>query len=665
MQHPAVRSGKVLLLDTTMRDGEQTNEVEYEIDALQVIGKKLDEIGVDITEVPFPASSEGCFQEAQTLCKSGLKAETLGLSRAVSSDIDKVVEAGADSALIFISLDPLSLEHKYKGKTLEYAIDRATKAIKYAKEKGLKVETVVETSSRVDVNVLRDFFSKAVDAGTDRVAMADTIGEMLPSEITEKVTKVKEVVGDTPIGVHCHNDLGMATANALTAYEAGAAEIHVTGIGLGERTGLCGIESIIAGLKKFYQVTKYDISKARELAGYLSETLDRPINPKAPVIGEQAIQHDNPIAYLHISDTPLITGPAENKAGRNVIITDSTAIDSIPTETITEKTLLNCQRVAREVDRVGVQYIDAGHPAGSENEKTRSQAICSAGLKAKTICTAKAMNDEVDVVLDVGASSVRFEIGSTLYSDEAGKTIDAIKYAKQQGLEVEVGVVFDSGVDTRKIQMFFKDAQEAGCDRMMINDKYGILRPTTTNEMVGKIKAVVDKPLLVKCNNAYDMGCANALTAYMAGAEGICTSTNGLGEGAGNPDLANILVGLRLKDNIEKYTLSGLYRLSQYVELVSHIPVPTKAPITGRDAFTHKAGVHTSAVTRLCQLYEVFEPELVGRTRVILQDELGGITSLEDRFRKMGMEVADAPDRLKLYMEKIKAGKVKLPPKTG
>ena len=285
------------ILDTTLREGEQTPGVYFRLEDKIKIARKLDEFGVDFIEAGHPRVSDEIRQAVGEIAKLNLDANILAHSRAVEADVDLARQCDADWVGIFFSVRDKRLEEQFR-KNIDQAVELVTQVVSYAKAHGLKVRYTPEDTVRSPwENVVR--VAKAAEtAGADRISVADTVGIMTPSRMFKFFTNLRNEV-KIPINVHCHNDLGMAVANSLAAYEAGAALIDVTVNGLGERTGIADIAPLTTALTTQYgHENRWELSLLPELSGMVEDACGMPVSPQYPIVGENAFRHN---AGLHVA----------------------------------------------------------------------------------------------------------------------------------------------------------------------------------------------------------------------------------------------------------------------------------------------------------------------------------------------------------------------------
>lgn len=286
----------VKILDTTLRDGEQTPGVALTVDEKIRIAKRLDSLGVDTMEVAFPVSSPGERKVAHELHELNLNSNVCGLARALRKDVDAAIDADVDYIHTFIGTSPLHREYKLK-MSKEEVLEKAVDTVEYIKDHGITAEFSAEDATRTEYEYLKEVYRAVEDAGADCIDVPDTVGVMIPSSMNYLISKLKEDI-KIPIAVHCHDDFGLAVANSLSAVEAGAEEVHATINGLGERAGNASLEEVVMAL-----ITRYGIKmniKTPLLVG-ISEFVSRITGVKMPpnkaIVGENAFAHE---AGIHV-----------------------------------------------------------------------------------------------------------------------------------------------------------------------------------------------------------------------------------------------------------------------------------------------------------------------------------------------------------------------------
>ena len=302
---------RIRIFDTTLRDGEQTPGISLSPDQKLAIAKKLDILGVDAIEAGFPVISEGEFKAVKMIASEGLSAEICGLARTSRKDIDAAVDAGLNYIHTFIATSDIHLEYKLK-MTREQALEKAIDAVQYGKSRGLQVEFSAEDATRTDRTFLKHVFSEVAKAGADRIDIPDTVGYSTPEYIAE-ITRDAIEVTKLPISVHCHNDFGLAVANALSGIRAGAKCAHVTINGIGERAGNAALEEFVMALKCLPSDQKYETGIKSELlyetSRFISKTVGIIVQPNKAIVGTNAFGHESGIHTHGVLSNPLTYEP--------------------------------------------------------------------------------------------------------------------------------------------------------------------------------------------------------------------------------------------------------------------------------------------------------------------------------------------------------------------
>ena len=302
---------KIRIFDTTLRDGEQTPGVALTPDQKLAIAQKLDELGVDAIEAGFPIISEGEMAAIKSITRAGLKAEICGLARTEKKDIDAAVEAGLKYIHTFIATSDIHLKYKLKI-TREQALEKAVDAVQYAKSLGLQVEFSAEDATRTDREFLKKVFKAVTEAGADRLDIPDTVGYSTPQYIAE-ITRDTIEATHLPVSVHCHNDFGLAVANAISAIQAGAQCAHVTINGIGERAGNASLEELVMGLQCLQFDKKYETNINTKLlyetSRFISKTVGVQVQPNKAIVGDNAFGHESGIHTHGVLSNPLTYEP--------------------------------------------------------------------------------------------------------------------------------------------------------------------------------------------------------------------------------------------------------------------------------------------------------------------------------------------------------------------
>ena len=302
---------KVRIFDTTLRDGEQTPGVSLSPEKKLNIAKKLDALGIDAIETGFPVISDGERNAVKMITSENLNSELCGLTRTNKKDIDAAVDCGLNYIHTFIATSDIHLEYKLK-MTREQALEKAIDAVEYGKSRGLQVEFSAEDATRTDRVFLKQIFSEVAKAGADRIDIPDTVGYSTPQYIAE-ITKDAIDATKLPVSVHCHNDFGLAVANAISGIQAGAECAHVTINGIGERAGNASLEELVMALNslQFEQTWETNINKELlyETSRYVSKIVGITVQPNKAIVGENAFGHESGIHTHGVLSNPLTYEP--------------------------------------------------------------------------------------------------------------------------------------------------------------------------------------------------------------------------------------------------------------------------------------------------------------------------------------------------------------------
>jgi len=313
---------KVKIVDTTLRDGEQTAGVVFAKEEKIYIAKLLDEIGVEQIEAGVPVMGGDEKDVIKKIVDSNLNSSIMGWNRAVIKDVKASLDCGVDAVAISISTSDIHIKHKLKTNREKVLIDM-TKAVEFAKKNNLYVSVNAEDSSRTERPFLVRFAKEAKNAGADRLRFCDTVGIMNPIETYKAIKYINNKV-DIDFEMHTHNDLGMGTANAISGVMAGAEYVGVTVNGLGERAGNAALEEVMMSLKSSLNIdNNYDFSKLKALCEYVSIASGRELSPWKTIVGKNIFSHESGIHADGAIKNPLtyeIFSPEELGLERKIII---------------------------------------------------------------------------------------------------------------------------------------------------------------------------------------------------------------------------------------------------------------------------------------------------------------------------------------------------------
>lgn len=295
---------KVHIFDTTLRDGEQVPGCKLDEHQKVIIARALDELGVDIIEAGFPISSPGDFSSVQAIARTVKDATVCGLSRSVEKDIQVAAEAllGAKHPRIHtgIGTSDMHIKHKFRS-TREDILERAFQAVKYAKSFVEDVEFYAEDAGRTENEYLARVCEAAIKAGATVLNIPDTTGYCMPHEYGEKIKYLHDNVRGIEhvvLSTHCHNDLGLATANSIAGVLNGARQVECTINGIGERAGNTALEEVVMILRQRYNQefsTRVDTRKLNPISRLVSESMSMPVQPNKAIVGDNAFAHSSGI----------------------------------------------------------------------------------------------------------------------------------------------------------------------------------------------------------------------------------------------------------------------------------------------------------------------------------------------------------------------------------
>jgi len=301
---------RVIVFDTTLRDGEQTPGVNLSAQKKFEIGLALDELGVDVIEAGFPASSDGERELFKRLAGAGLRAKICGLCRASRGDIDAAIGSDANYVHVFLATSELHMKHKLK-MTREQVLAKVVDSVEYVRSHGLPCEFSAEDASRSDPDFLSQVYVAARDSGAGMLNVPDTVGVSSPSQYAELVARISRETS-TPVSVHAHNDFGLAVANTLAGVEAGATQVQATINGLGERAGNAALEETVMALSRIYGV-KTGIRQEKLYA--MSQMVSRATrvwpSPNKAIVGDNAFSHSSGVHVHGVLSHALAYEPFE------------------------------------------------------------------------------------------------------------------------------------------------------------------------------------------------------------------------------------------------------------------------------------------------------------------------------------------------------------------
>ena len=297
-------SNKIQIFDTTLRDGEQVPGCQLSTEEKVIIARELELLGVDIIEAGFPISSPGDFLSVIEISKAVKDTAVCALTRSKKDDIDVAAEAlrYAKRGRIHtgIGSSDIHIKHKFNS-TREKVLEQGVWAVEYAKTKGVEVEFFAEDSGRADLAFLATMVEAVIAAGADVVNIPDTTGYCLPHLYGKRIQYLFENVSNIHnaiISVHCHNDLGLATANTIAGLTNGARQAEVTINGIGERAGNTSLEEVAMILKTHKDLglsTNIKSERIYDISNLVSDMMRMPVQPNKAIVGANAFAHSSGI----------------------------------------------------------------------------------------------------------------------------------------------------------------------------------------------------------------------------------------------------------------------------------------------------------------------------------------------------------------------------------
>lgn len=291
----------IKIFDTTLRDGEQSPGCSMTIEEKIMVAKKLDKMKVDVIEAGFAASNERDFEAIRKICEIADYSVVASLARLNKNDIDVAWEAvkGAKKPRIhtFIGTSDTHVYDKL-GKTKEEVINMVKEMVSYAKSKCSDIEFSLEDATRTDKCFACRVIDEAIKAGATTINIPDTVGYIMPNEFASFINYLREnsKLDEAVISVHCHNDLGMATANTMSAIINGASQVECTINGIGERAGNTALEEVVANIdtrSNYYNAkTSIDLSMIYETSLLVSEVTGSIVQNNKPIVGKNAFKHE-------------------------------------------------------------------------------------------------------------------------------------------------------------------------------------------------------------------------------------------------------------------------------------------------------------------------------------------------------------------------------------
>ena len=464
-----MKDSRVRFFDTTLRDGEQVPGCQLNtVEKIQV-AKALEDLGVDVIEAGFPISSPGDFQSVVEISKAVTWPVVCALSRAVEKDIDVAAEAlqHATRKRIHTGIGTSDYHIKYKfNSNREEIIERAVRATKYAKKYVEDVEFYCEDAGRTDNEYLARVVEAVIAAGATVVNIPDTTGYCLPQEYYEKIKYLKEHVKNVDkaiLSTHCHNDLGMATANTFNGVMAGARQVEVTINGIGERAGNTSMEEIAMILKCHKHLgidTNINTTKIYPTSRMVSSLMNMPVQPNKAIVGRNAFAHSSGIhqdGVLKNVQTYEIIDP------KDVGIEDNSIVLTARSGRAALKYRLNVNGVELTDDKLDKVYEKFLQLADQKKEVTDADVLMLAGadtaeahavkLEFLQVTTGKGVKSVASIGLDISGQKFEAAASGNGPVDAAIKALKKIIMKQMTLKEFTIQAISKGSDDVGKVHM--------------------------------------------------------------------------------------------------------------------------------------------------------------------------------------------------------------------
>ncbi|HMK48200.1 MAG TPA: (R)-citramalate synthase [Methanocella sp.] len=308
--------------------------------------------------------------------------------------------------------------------------------------------------------------------------------------------------------------------------------------------------------------------------------------------------------------------------------------------------------IARNIDSLGVDVIEAGSAVTSAGERDGIRAVVKEGLNAEICSFARVLKADIDFALECDVDSVHLVVSvSDLHIREKLKkdrdsvrrmAVDAVEYAKKHGLIVELSGEDASRADLDYLISIYRAGVDAGADRLCFCDTVGVLNPEITWDIFTRMTAELKAPVSIHCHNDFGMATANTVAALRAGAAQCHVTVNGVGERAGNTALEEVAIVLKSLYQVNtKIVLENIYPTSKLVSRIMGVPVSMYKPLVGENSFMHESGIHTHGLMANTATYEPITPETIGRKRQIVLGKHAGRTSVILALKEFGLDATD------------------------
>ena len=319
-------------------------------------------------------------------------------------------------------------------------------------------------------------------------------------------------------------------------------------------------------------------------------------------------------------------------------------------------------QIARVLDELGVDRIEAGMPVVSQEDREAVELIVNAGLEAEIWGFCRAVRGDIDACIDAGVKHIICESASSRYKMEAyglmpedilGRALDNLLYAKSRGLYAAFYAGDATRADLGFLEALYKKAVEEGkADEVVLVDTLGVATPETTFYLTERVRQWVQVPIMIHCHNDFGLATACTISSVKGGADCVHVTLNGLGEKTGNADMAETAIAAKLYGISMNINFKKLYPAAKLVETLSSIPLSPLKPVVGENVFKRESGVTVAQLISFPPAVEGYSPELIGREREVLLSKKSGRRSVEYKLEQLGLEAT--ADQVVAILKKVK-----------
>jgi 2-isopropylmalate synthase len=307
-------------------------------------------------------------------------------------------------------------------------------------------------------------------------------------------------------------------------------------------------------------------------------------------------------------------------------------------------------RIAKKLDKLGVDTMEVGFPASSPGEMRAAREILKLGLRSKICGLARPLRDDLDAAIDcdvdyihtfIGTSPLHREFKLKMSKEEIlSKSVNAVEYIKDHGITAEFSAEDATRTEFDYLKEIYNAVEDAGADYINVPDTVGVMVPASMRYVVSELMKIIKVPISVHCHDDFGLAVANSLSAVEAGASQVHATINGLGERAGNASLEEVVMALTSQYNIKTNIKTQLLvDTSEFVSRITGIKMPPNKAIVGENAFAHEAGIHVHGVLEKAETYEPITPEMVGHTRRIVLGKHTGANAIKAKLEEYGIEL--------------------------